>query len=321
MYATTGPSVLAVMYHYVRDRGGTDDAGIRGLDTESFCRQLDLLCSRLDPVTWPMVCAWLRGRAAIPECCFLLTFDDGLADHADVVAPILEMRGLRGVFFVPGCVLESGSMDAAHQVHLLQARLGDDKFAQAVTDWLARNGGDDWLDALDEDEAGRIYHYETPDRARVKYLLAYVLPFELRDRMVDALFRRHVGDPDAFARKWYLDLGQIRMLEAAGHTIGGHGYAHAPLLRLSPSEQALELSRSAAVLLDALGPGTRPFSYPFGSVDEAVARRCAEAGFVHGFTTVPGWIRLGNDPHLLGRVDTIAAERFLERQELCTLQC
>ncbi len=202
--------------------------------------------------------------------------------------------------------------------------MGDSSSAlicRLIADWLARNGGDDWLGTLDEDQAGRIYHYETPDRARVNYLLAYVLPFELRDRMVDALFRRHVGDPEAFARKWYLNLGQIRMLEATGHTIGGHGFAHVPLLRLSPAEQAIELSPSAAVIRDALGPRPRPFSYPFGSVDEAVARQCADAGFVHGFTTVPGWVRVGDHHHLLGRVDTIAVERFLERQELCALPC
>ena len=112
MDSTAAPSVLTIMYHYVRDRAGTADAGIRGLDTERFCRQLDLLCSQLDPVTWPMLRAWLRDEAAVPQRCFLLTFDDGLADHADVVAPILEMRGLQGVFFVPGRILETGWMYA-----------------------------------------------------------------------------------------------------------------------------------------------------------------------------------------------------------------
>ncbi len=32
---------------------------------------------------------------------FLLTFDDGTADHYELVAPLLERHGLRGVFFVP----------------------------------------------------------------------------------------------------------------------------------------------------------------------------------------------------------------------------
>lgn len=309
------------MYHYVRDRTGTVDQAIRGLDAETFCRQLDLLCSQLEPVTWPMIFGWLLGEAAIPERCVLLTFDDGLADHADVVAPILEMQGLRGVFFVPGQVLEGGAMLAAHQVHLLQARLGDDAFIHAVTRWLRDNGGDGagWLDQVDPVVAGRVYHYEPPERARVKYLLAYLLPTELRDQMLGSLFARHVGDPQAMARRWYLDVEAVQMLENAGHTIGGHGFAHEPLERLSAPEQVLDLSRSAAVLREVLGPGDRPFSYPFGSVDEVIARRCAEAGFVHGFTTRPGWVRCGDDPLLLSRVDTIAVKTFLEREHLCAL--
>ncbi len=46
-------NVLVVMYHYVRDRAGTPDAGIRGLDVKGLCRQLDLLCDELTPVGWP----------------------------------------------------------------------------------------------------------------------------------------------------------------------------------------------------------------------------------------------------------------------------
>jgi peptidoglycan/xylan/chitin deacetylase (PgdA/CDA1 family) len=177
------------------------------------------------------------------------------------------------------------------------------------------------MDSFHEDAARRVYHYETPERARVKYLLAYVLPFELRDRLVDELFREHVGDPEAVARQWYLSPEQLRDLDAAGHTVGGHGFNHVPLKRLSPQEQKLDLSRSAAALREILGPQPRPFSYPFGSVDEGSARHCAEAGFVNGFTTVPSWIYPDHNRHLLSRVDTIAVERFLEKEEPCTLQC
>lgn len=313
--------VIAVMYHYVRDRSGTPEAGIRGLDAAIFSRQLDLLSARLEPVTWPMVHAWLGGRGTLPQGCFLLTFDDGLADHAEIVAPILEARRLRGVFFVPGHVLDTGRMDSAHQIHLLQATLGDEPLAECVCDWLDRHHPqDDWLGQVDAAAARRTYHYEdSVERATLKYLLVHTLPIDLRNEMIDALFTRHVGDPQAVARRWYLDSRQMLLLSEAGHTIGGHGFAHEPYLRLSPDDQRRDLHRSAAALRSVLGPGARPFSFPYGSFDGAVARRCAEAGFAAAFTTCPGWIAPGDDTLRLNRVDTIDAETFVEEELSCAL--
>jgi peptidoglycan/xylan/chitin deacetylase (PgdA/CDA1 family) len=40
-------------------------------------------------------------QSAAPARHFILTFDDATADHAKVAAPLLEARGLRGVFFIP----------------------------------------------------------------------------------------------------------------------------------------------------------------------------------------------------------------------------
>ncbi len=312
--------VLAVMYHYVRDRCGTPEEGIRGLDTASFARQLDLLCAHLEPVGWPRLRAWQQKDASIPEACFLLTFDDGLADHAEVVAPILEARGLTGVFFVSGGSLETGRMHAAHQIHLLQTVLEEDALATAVYDWLARNeSAEDWPQAVDREAARRLYHYESSERADLKYLLHCTLPVCSRNRMLDELVEQQVSDPRELARKWYLDGSALFALNAAGHTIGGHGFTHEPQARLSPREQLRDLSRSAAVLRSLLGPGERPLSYPFGSYNADVARHAAEVGFVQAFTTRPGWIRQGDRAFELHRVDTIAVDTFLEQELLCPL--
>ncbi|MCH7814539.1 MAG: polysaccharide deacetylase family protein, partial [Planctomycetes bacterium] len=288
------------------------------LDIAGFRRQLDLLCSRAEPITWPQFHAWHQGSGTIPETGFLLTFDDGLSDHAEVVAPLLEDRGLRGVFFVPGQVLDSGRMASAHQIHLLQATLGDEAFADAVCSWLTDNyaeGG--CLDQPQIAQAHRVYHYEPPERAELKYRLAFALPIDVRRKMIDSLFAAHLGDEEPYARRWYLDGRQVAALQRAGHTIGGHGFDHEPYLRLSGDDQVRDLSRSAKILDDLIGPGPRPFSYPYGSFDNAVARRCRQAGFCQAMTTRPGWVGCGSDAWALDRVDTIDLDRFLEQEQPC----
>ncbi len=309
-------SCLAVMYHYVRDRAGGPDAGIRGLDLATFERQLDRLCAELEPVDWPQLYAWFSGWGDLPRRAFTLTFDDGLADHAEVVCPRLKARGLRGTFFVPARVLADGRMLPAHQIHLLQCRLGDDGFAAAVTAWLgaAHAGARDWLEHVDAQAAVQTYHYETAARATFKYLLTQTLPIELRNRMLDELFARHVGDSSAVASRWYVSWDQLAAMQSAGHTIGGHGLGHEPYLRLTPDEQMDDAAQSAQLLNDGLGVSPRPFSYPYGSFSEASTAACRAAGFVHAFTTHPVWIERGSDAYALGRVDTISVEAFLEQE-------
>src|SRR5436190_10597511 len=42
-----------------------------------------------------------RNDNGTPATQFLLTFDDGTADHYEIVFPVLKELGLRGIFFVP----------------------------------------------------------------------------------------------------------------------------------------------------------------------------------------------------------------------------
>lgn len=309
---------LAVMYHYVRDSLSGPEGDIRGVEVAAFERQLDGLCADLTPIDWPTLVAWRAGRATIPHASLLVTFDDGLSDHAETVWPILESRGIRGVFFVSTGVLVEGRMDTAHQIHLLLCRLGDQVLRSYVDEWLStRMRGFQNGPAVDPVEAGRVYHYESPERAQLKYLLTRVLPLDVRRRLIDELFASYVGDSQAYASRWYMQWDQLAALQNSGHTIGGHSHQHLPYTRLSRAERADDMRQCAAVLGERLGRAPRPFSYPYGDLDANVARCCAEAGFVNGFTTQEDWIGRTDDGHCLGRVDTIHVDVFMERELLC----
>lgn len=303
---------LAVMYHYVRDRDAPPDDQIRGLAERDFTQQIDDVGATFEPIDWPM---WLEHQTTgrpIPERSLLLTFDDGLSDHVDVVAPLLEKHGMRGLFFVSGRPIEEQRMTAAHRIHLLLCRLGNDGFEHCVRTWLAEHDPDnDWPAAVDKDAAHRVYHYEPEVRAVIKYLLNVTLPIHLRDQMTAELFAEHVGDEPEWARRWYGTWDQWAALQEAGHTIGGHGYRHERYLRLSQTEQAGDMKHIATLLADRLGPRPRPFSYPFGSYDAHTIEACAHAGFRNAFTTLEGLNQASTPAHELRRIDTICVDAFL----------
>jgi len=321
------PCCLAVMYHYVRPPNalaemapfGSGDA-LDAMTVESFEAQLDLLCRHFEPIDWPTFYAWREGRAEVPGRSFLLTFDDGLIDHVRYVAPALERRGLRGVFFVPGFVLAAQNLLCVHMIHLLLARLGTSRFRELL--WTQVRQCEPETAAMLADtswhaDAERMYYYEKPERARIKYLLNLQMPATVRQEVLRALFETHVGSPRRWAREWYVGWDELVALEASGHTVGGHGFAHEPYGRLSMENQQHDLNLVAQILREGLGPGARPFSYPYGSVSHETPDLCRSTSFVHGFTTQERWLTAKDAPFLLPRVDTIHVNRYVESEASC----
>ena len=318
---SASPQCLVVMYHYVRKRDSLASDGIMSISPREFERQLDQLCRQLEPIDWPTFLGWSRNRQSIPRRCFLLTFDDALVDHARIVLPILERRGLRGVFFVPGEVLTKQRMLSAHAIHALLAGLGCETFRYELLQYLRdHDPAADWSAKVDTEKAQEMYHYEPPRRAWIKYLLTMVLPDDLRRKAVDTLFEKHIGSPARWSRHWYLDWEDLVEMQTKGHTIGGHGHNHEPLSRLTPGELRHDMRKAAAVLNDGLGTDLRPFSYPYGDLTPDICEACRDAGFVHAFTTERGWATAECDPMHWPRIDTIYVETELKEKLPCMQQ-
>lgn len=324
-----GPRCLVVMYHYVHDRdplarpgSAGPYSGVHALSVERFRTQLDQLSAHAEPIDWPRYYAWTCGRASIPARSFLLTFDDGLIDHAETVLPILEDRGLHGVFFVPTSVLTTQHMLPAHQIHLLLSTLDAPLLEQEIRRTLNDRRAAEWCEKLDPNPgtaapAEKMYHYESPALARLKYFLTMELPLELRDAMLDELFELHIGSTARWSRHWYLHWDDVAKMQSMGHTVGGHGHAHHPYTRLAADEVRVDVRKAGAILREGLGPELRPFSFPYGSFCNSAVEACVDAGFVHAFTTQSRWADAGCDPHRLPRVDTINVEVAMKEVASC----
>jgi peptidoglycan/xylan/chitin deacetylase (PgdA/CDA1 family) len=276
-----------VMYHYVRD-----GARVHARTVAELERQLDHVVSRYECVgvadvvdgTWP-------------ENGCLLTFDDGLVEHLETVAPALERRGLRGVFCPPGrAVAERVPLD----VQKTQFLLGSTRDHRAL--------GDRILAAVDDPE--RLWaentpphRFDPPETVFVKRALQEGLPEPTRREVLDELFRRHVtGDERAFADELYLTLDGCRELVRRGHDVIGHGWEHRRLGLLDASAQRGELERTRAFVADV--GGTWALCYPYGSRNETTLALLAELGCALGLTVEPRRASR-EDPLLeLPRIDT-----------------
>jgi peptidoglycan/xylan/chitin deacetylase (PgdA/CDA1 family) len=310
------PQCLAVMYHYVRDRFEPPENRIAGLSIAQFEQQLNAMTQHFEPIGWTDWHDHLIDGKTLPPRSFLLTFDDGLKDHVDVVAPLLTRRGMSGLFFISSRPADQHRMESAHMIHLLLCHLGGESFDRSVRDWLTQHDPEtDWFANLNHAEAQRVYHYEPSQRAAFKYLLNVALPIDLRDRMLAELFAAHIGSQTDESKRWYGSWSDWRALIADGNTVGGHGFIHEPYAQRSAVDQIADMRRARETLTEKLAVTAPPMSYPFGSFDETTINTAQQAGFSAAFTTIQGWNQPTTDPFRLHRVDTIAVDEFLSQSD------
>jgi peptidoglycan-N-acetylglucosamine deacetylase len=86
-------------------------------------------------------------------------------------------------------------------------------------------------------------------------------------------------------RKCVLNRGELKSLSEAGFEIGGHGFSHKLLWRLSTEELAAEIVPCRPMLEDIVGARVRMFCYPCGRYDASAIRAVRKAGY-YGARTV-----------------------------------
>lgn len=275
------------MYHYVRD-----DASVPARTTAELEAQLDYVARTYEPIGL----GELRGASG--DAC-LLTFDDGLREHFETVAPVLERRGLWGVFCVPAQpVLERTVLDVQKTQLLLAAVRDHAALGRRVLE-LAEVG---------ELPAQPPHRFDPPETVLVKRALQDGLPEERRRLVLDRLFSEHVtANERVLADELYVTADECRELVRRGHAVIGHGYEHRRLGLLAESEQRDELVRTRA-FLDEVG-GTWALCYPYGSRDETTLRLMRETECRVGLTTDLGRATAGSDRLQLPRIDTNDLQR------------
>jgi peptidoglycan/xylan/chitin deacetylase (PgdA/CDA1 family) len=207
---------------------------------------------------------------------------------------VLELLGVPAIFFVPGKPLAEGRALTVHKIHALRERLDDGRLLERL---------DVSAESIDPVLAEAHYRYDTPEAARVKYLLNMALQPAERDRAVDALFAEEFRDEAEFCRELYMGPEEIAALRGS---VGAHSYGHEPLTMLSASDLDLDLDRLGVLFETFVGEPIRTFSYPHGTpgtVDVRVARALEARGFAAAFTMERALNRSLAEPLLLGRLD------------------
>lgn len=300
-----------VMYHYIRDFARTRYPGIKGLDLAGFRRQLDHLATRYDIVRMEDVIAAVESGTELPPEAALLTFDDGYAEHYDIVFPMLHDRGIQGSFFPPLAPVVDGTLLDVNRVHFILASVDSShRLAEAIDEEIAAAGDREDLRSVADYRAewAHANRFDDADTIYVKRMLQTALPGDLRAEIAGRMFERFVSvDEAAFAGELYISRDQARLMVDCGMYFGSHGRSHHWLNRVDHGTRVVEIDESLTFLADIGMPVDDHWvmCYPFGGWDEELVALLRERKCSVGLTTEVATAQIGSDdPLKLPRYDT-----------------
>jgi peptidoglycan/xylan/chitin deacetylase (PgdA/CDA1 family) len=228
----------------------------------------------------PAAAASRRRGERIPVA---ITFDDDLASHLRVAAPVLEKLGVTATFFLTGATLAvpfrfwweylQGAVDRG---------VADTSVLQGVTP--------DWLTDRESRRPEDIHD------------LGLAITLTNRPRR-EAIERQLAAVTDPAPEDSGLRSANVRALADRGFEIGFHTRRHDYLPNLDDAELEQAMHEGRDELAAAVGRELMSIAYPHGGADARVADAARTAGFPVGYTTQPDAIGPTSDPLLLGRIE------------------
>jgi peptidoglycan/xylan/chitin deacetylase (PgdA/CDA1 family) len=277
--ASPTPVAGALVYHQTFSAGPRGEQVVSGIAAAVLERHLRHLRRSYELVTASELHDAMRARRRGGPVPIAVTFDDDLASHVEVVAPLVRRLGCPASFFLTGAGLD-GPHGFWWQRLQAAADRGLDPRPALRAAGLPVGAGQPLVSVAAEIE-----------RASVSG----------RAAAAAALLRLIGEDPPDYR----LTRAQVRALAQGGSEIGFHTRDHRPLPALADDELEVALRDGRDALAAAAGRPLHTIAYPHGHGNERVAAAARAAGYTDGFGGPDGPITARSDRLLLGRLELL----------------
>ncbi len=225
--------VFMPFYHVVSDEALPHVLNYNFRNLQQFEKELDFYLKHFQPVTLEDLIANPFPRKKV----FHLSFDDGLKQCAEIIAPVLLKKGIPASFFVNTGFVDNRSLFHKYKASLLLQHLKDEPHQEALKQLKTNN-----LDGH-------------------KILQATIH----QDSILDEIAETIGLDFKLFLQKQkpYLSTSQIFQLQNQGFVVGAHSVSHPEFWLLSEEEQWNEIQQSMTWLEKNIKPKIKTYAFPF----------------------------------------------------------
>lgn len=217
-------------------------------DEQLFEQELEYILKHFTPVSLEDVYTGKTHKKPV----FHLSFDDGLRECADRIAPILLRKGIPATFFINTGFANNKALFHRYKASILLSELLLNPDSE-TENFLKKKG----LPLVKLLKAG-IEHTNILDEAA-----------EMMDIDFKAFLKTH---------KPYLTNAQIKTLHNQGFSIGGHSHNHPEFWNLSKKNQLKEIQTSMEWITEKINPKIKAFAFPYTDhgVSEKLLRKLSK---------------------------------------------
>ena len=239
----TGQNLILPFYHLVSDESVIHVKNLyRVKSVKEFSNDLEFFLKHYKPVDFHE----LFSAGKVKENCFLLSFDDGLREFYEVVAPILKQKGIPAICFLNSGFIDNKELFFRYKTSILIENLRMSNLSSAkekeLRNWFQANGlkyGDDFQSLLSVS-----YH----NKGCLDELSVFL----------EISFSEYLQQ-----HKPYLTTAQIEELIAQGFHFGSHSVDHPFYAEINEEEQIAQTKRSLDEITSLFKLDYRLFSFPF----------------------------------------------------------
>ena len=243
----TGYRDIFPFYHAVSD----DDMPhvkymYRVKTVKQFTRDLDYCLSKFEAINTSDWYESLLGRKKSGKPAMVLSFDDGLREMHDVVAPLLIRKGVPATFFINPAFIDNNQLFYKYKASLIIDRLEKHGYPVSLLEVIASRIGES---------------YGSRHTLRKALLNATRQDTGFLETMAELV----EVDFNAFLkiRKPYMSLDQLLKMKDQGFEIGSHSMTHPMFSLLSHEDRLREVKESLEWIRKKLNPEYRYFAFPF----------------------------------------------------------
>ncbi len=232
LFKTISPTFLP-FYHVVSNQKLPYILNYPYQNTIQFEKELDYYLKHFKAVPFEYLIENPHSNKKV----FHISFDDGLRECADVIAPILLKKGIPATFFVNSGFTDNRVLFHRYKASLILSELMTEPNSKA--ELLLKNNG----------------------LNRENILQADISKVDVLDETADILginFNEFLKNKNP-----YLTLKQISKLKEQGFTIGAHSENHPEFWKISEEEQLNEIKQSVNWVVEKFNPTIKTFSFPF----------------------------------------------------------
>lgn len=243
-----GGMPLVLYYHAVSDSPLPHIENLyRFKSIQEFEADLDYLLCEFCPIELEQLKSFIQNGKQLPAQAFYLTFDDGLREMTEIVAPLLKRKGLSAAFFINSGFMENQDLAYRFKASLLISKAVQRGITVAEMNYLAElfcTAGLPWTDNFAANLKSVDYRHSV-----------------LLDQVADILD----VDFHEFLRtqRPYMNTKEVKALACDGFVIGSHSVDHPRYTELDLAEQLNQTRNGARHLAERIGVNHKVFAFPF----------------------------------------------------------